>query len=300
MHENEFAAADVVVVGARCAGAATAMLLARQGHRVVVVDRATFPSDTLSTHAISRGGVVQLARWGLLDAVLDSGAPAIRRVRFHVGGEVIDRQIKCRSGVDLMVAPRRQILDQLLVDAAVEAGAEVRTGVSVKGVTPPSRSGDRDRRPGRHGEGRRALGPLRRRAPTASAPEWPGRSHAKIADRRPDGGGGHYAYFAGSDWDGFEFHIADRVMAGVFPTHGGEANVWVCAPADRVAALRDDRPDGFLRLLATANPELADRVAAAERTSPVRGAAGLPNHIRHAWGPGWALVGRRRACTGTR
>ena len=73
------------------------MLLARQGHRVVLVDRATFPSDTISTHAVARGGVVQLARWGLLDAVLASGAPAIRRVRFHVGGEVIDRAIKERA-----------------------------------------------------------------------------------------------------------------------------------------------------------------------------------------------------------
>ncbi|MET0490910.1 MAG: FAD-dependent oxidoreductase, partial [Acidimicrobiales bacterium] len=126
---------DVVVVGARCAGAATAMLLARQGHRVTLVDRATFPSDTISTHAVARGGVVQLARWGLLDAVLASGAPAIRRVRFYVGGEVIDRAIKERSGVDLLVAPRRHVLDHLLVEAAREAGAEVRTGVTMTGVT---------------------------------------------------------------------------------------------------------------------------------------------------------------------
>ena len=59
---------DVVVVGARCAGAATAMLLASAGHDVLLVDRSTFPSDTLSTHAIARGGIVQLQRWGLLQA----------------------------------------------------------------------------------------------------------------------------------------------------------------------------------------------------------------------------------------
>jgi 2-polyprenyl-6-methoxyphenol hydroxylase-like FAD-dependent oxidoreductase len=81
------------------------------------------------------------------------------------------------------------------------------------------------------------------------------------------------------------------MMAGVFPTHGGEANVWVCGPKDHVDSLRDDRPSGLLALLAAANPELAERVADAERTSPVRGAAGLPNHVRRAWGPGWALVG---------
>jgi len=70
---------DVVVVGGRVAGSATAMLLARLGHDVVVVDEASFPSDTISAHSIARSGVVQLQRWGLLDAVLDSGTPAIRQ-----------------------------------------------------------------------------------------------------------------------------------------------------------------------------------------------------------------------------
>ena len=290
MHENEFPATDVVVVGARCAGAALAMLLARQGHRVVVVDRATFPSDTLSTHAIARGGVVQLARWGLLDAVLDSGAPAIRRVRFHAGGDVVDRQIKGRSGVDLLVAPRRHVLDQLLVDAAIEAGAEVRTGVSVTGVTRhlgrvTGIVGHDAQRETVRISARFVVGAdgLRSRV----AREVP----AQVAVRRPPGGAAHYAYVARPDWDGFEFHIADRVMAGVFPTHGGEANVWVCGPGDHVERLRGDRPAGFLTLLASANPELAERVAAAVHTGPIRGAAGLPNHIRRAWGPGWALVG---------
>ena len=77
---------DVVVVGARAAGAATALLLARLGHDVVVLDRAVFPADTLSTHQIARTGVVQLHRWGLLEAVLDSGAPAIREVTFATAG----------------------------------------------------------------------------------------------------------------------------------------------------------------------------------------------------------------------
>ena len=290
MHENEFPATDVVVVGARCAGAALAMLLARQGHRVVVVDRATFPSDTLSTHAIARGGVVQLARWGLLDAVLDSGAPAIRRVRFHAGGDVVDRQIKGRSGVDLLVAPRRHVLDQLLVDAAIEAGAEVRTGVSVTGVTRhlgrvTGIVGHDAQRETVRISARFVVGAdgLRSRV----AREVP----AQVAVRRPPGGAAHYAYVARPDWDGFEFHIADRVMAGVFPTHGGEANVWVCGPGDHVERLRGDRPAGFLTLMASANPELAERVAAAGHTGPRRGVAGLPNHIRRAWGPGWALVG---------
>jgi 2-polyprenyl-6-methoxyphenol hydroxylase-like FAD-dependent oxidoreductase len=102
---------DVVVVGARCAGSATAMLLARAGHDVVVLDRAAFPSDTLSTHAIARGGVVQLQRWGLLDAVVGSGAPEIRNVEFHAGSEPVVRTVKDRHGVNFLVAPRRHMLE---------------------------------------------------------------------------------------------------------------------------------------------------------------------------------------------
>jgi 2-polyprenyl-6-methoxyphenol hydroxylase-like FAD-dependent oxidoreductase len=105
---------DVVIVGARAAGAATAMLLARLGHDVVVVDQASFPSDTLSTHSIARSGVVQLRRWGLLDPVLDSGAPAIRQVTFHAGGDSVSRAIKHKAGVDLVVAPRRYVLDTII------------------------------------------------------------------------------------------------------------------------------------------------------------------------------------------
>ena len=109
---------DVVIVGGRVAGSATAMLLARLGHDVVVVDQASFPSDTVSTHSIARSGVVQLRRWGLLDEVLDSGAPAIRQVTFNAGGESISRTIKDKSGVDLLVAPRRYVLDTILATAA--------------------------------------------------------------------------------------------------------------------------------------------------------------------------------------
>ena len=125
---------DVVVVGARAAGAATALLLARLGHDVVLVDRAIFPSDTLSTHQLARTGVVLLQRWGLLQPVLDSGAPAIRQVTFTADGDSTTRTIKQKSGVDLLVAPRRYILDSIVAGAAADAGAVRRHGVTVGGV----------------------------------------------------------------------------------------------------------------------------------------------------------------------
>src|SRR4051812_37642899 len=108
---------DVVVIGARCAGAATAMLLAGQGLDVLLVDRAHFPSDTLSTHALSRGGIVQLDRWGLLDEVVDSGAPLIRNVSFPSPYGIIEKPIKPGPAGDFLMAPRRHILDTILVNA---------------------------------------------------------------------------------------------------------------------------------------------------------------------------------------
>ena len=119
---------DAVVVGARVAGASTAMLLARAGLRVLLLDRARRGSDTLSTHALMRGGVLQLRRWGVLDRVLASGAPPVRRVTFHYGAECLPISLKAYAGVDALYAPRRTILDPLLVDSAEEAGAQVRFG----------------------------------------------------------------------------------------------------------------------------------------------------------------------------
>jgi 2-polyprenyl-6-methoxyphenol hydroxylase-like FAD-dependent oxidoreductase len=122
---------DVVVVGARAAGAATAMLLAQRGARVLVVDRSSEGSDTLSTHALMRAGVLQLRRWGLLDRLIAAGTPAIRHTAFHYGNVITNVTLKPVAGVEALYAPRRTVLDPLLVDAARQAGAEVRFGASM-------------------------------------------------------------------------------------------------------------------------------------------------------------------------
>src|SRR5262245_3569900 len=119
---------EVVVVGARCTGAATAMLLARAGHDVVLLERSAVPSDTTSTHSLVRAGVVQLSRWGLLETVLASGAPPIHTVDFYRydGAPRGTRQVvKAKAGVDHMLAPRRYELDRILAEAAVAAGARL-------------------------------------------------------------------------------------------------------------------------------------------------------------------------------
>lgn len=122
---------DVVIAGARCAGASTAMLLARHGLRVLVVDPLRRGSDTLSTHALMRGAVLQLHRWGLSEALRATGAPPVHKTTFHYGAEPIEVSIKAKDGVDALFAPRRTVLDPLLVEAAVSSGAEVVHGLSL-------------------------------------------------------------------------------------------------------------------------------------------------------------------------
>jgi flavin-dependent dehydrogenase len=119
---------DAVIVGAPCAGAATAKLHAREGLDVLVVDRHSYGSDTLSTHALMRGAVAQLQRWGLLGAIRAAGTPAVRSTAFDYGGEVVDIPIKPGAGIDALYAPRRTVLDRVQVDGARMAGAEVRYG----------------------------------------------------------------------------------------------------------------------------------------------------------------------------
>ena len=120
---------DAVIVGARCAGAATAFLLARAGAKVLLVDRQAYGSDTMSTHALMRTGVLQLHRWSLLPMVMAEGTPEIRCTTFHYGQEALRLSIRPEHGVNYLCAPRRTVLDRVLVDAARKAGAEVRHGV---------------------------------------------------------------------------------------------------------------------------------------------------------------------------
>jgi len=286
---------DVVVVGARSAGAATAMLLAAAGHDVQLVDRASFPSDTLSTHAIGLNGMVQLDRWGLLPKLLEAGTPPIRNLSFRVGEDVIVRSIKERFGVDMLMAPRRHVLDTLLVDAAVAAGAKLRTGVTIDGVL----RSDTGRVAGVHGQNRHGAR-LEIDAAVVVGADGRGSRIARAVDapftevRQANHSATYYAYFSGH-WPTMKYYLGDRTFAGVFPTNHGEACIWVCLPADKADRIRRRHLtlDGaFDAMLRGASPELAERIkTSATRRSVTRGATRLPNHLREPVGPGWALVG---------
>jgi flavin-dependent dehydrogenase len=285
---------DVVVVGARVAGSATAMLLARLGRDVLVVDQGSLPSDTVSTHSLARSGVVQLRRWGLLDEVVGSGAPPVRQVTFNAAGASLTRPIKHRAGVDFLVAPRRYVLDAILAAAAQRAGAEVRPGITVTGarrdrrgrvagVFGIDRAGDPVEVAARYVVGADGLGSRVARSVGAA-----------LTEVRPAGGATQYAYYQGIPWTGFEFFVAPRSFAGVFPTHDGQACIWVCDPAADARAIRrrtGSREQAFGELLESSAPPLAERLRQARRTSPVHGMLRLPKQVRQAFGPGWALVG---------
>jgi len=283
---------DVVIVGARAAGAATAMLLAHQGLRVLAVDRGRHGADTLSTHALMRGGVLQLARWGLLDRVRAAGTPRVTRTTFHYGETSVPVDVKPKDGVDGLYAPRRTVLDAILVDAAVEAGAEVHHGVrmngllrglagQVQGVELESADGETRRVRATWVVG--ADGVRSRVAREAGA---------RTERRARVTGGVVYGYWRGLDADGYHWHFAPGVAAGVIPTNDGAACVFASMPSQRfLDEIRWDLAAGYQRVLEEVSPALAGRVAGAQKLESLRGFPGELGYFRQAWGPGWALVG---------
>lgn len=279
---------DAIVVGTRCAGAPLAMLLAQQGHSVLAVDRAHFPSDTMSTHFIQSPGMMRLAQWGLLDRLMATGCPPLTKVTMGVGEDVMVMDAPPRPGLPGLASPRRTILDALLVDAAREAGAEVREGVT---VTSLLRDGDRVTGIEGHtaagpfqAEGRFVIGADGRNSGIARAVGAEYRRHEQAK------GIGYYAYFENVDFEGVYLHTGDDMLCVAFPTHHNLLVIAIEWPGRDMKEVRTDIEGNFGSALRSLG-DFGARAAAGTRVSKYVGLADIASFLRTASGPGWALIG---------
>ena len=282
---------DAIVVGARCGGSPTAMLLARDGYRVLLVDKATFPSDTMSTHLAHPPAVAALDRWGILDKLEATNCPPITRYSFDFGPVTVAGTPHAANGTDRAYCPRRIVLDALLVDAAAAAGAEVREAFTVEevlvedgrvtGIRGHAKGGDSVTErakvvigaDGRHSLVAKAVDPERYNEVPALAPAY-------------------YAYWSDLPTEGFDTYIRAESGRGwaAIPTHDGLTCVVQGTPQADFATTKKDVEGAYLKGFELA-PEFAERINGATRESGFMGAGDLAGYFRKPYGPGWALVG---------
>ena len=266
------------------------MLMARAGLRVLVVDPVGPERDPLSTHALMRGAVLQLHRWGLLGDIRGSGAPAIRHTNFYYGSEKVEIEIRPRHGVDALYAPRRTVLDPVLAAGAAEGGAEIRYGWAVDDVLLNGRNrviGARLRAPGRNS--------IDVRASLLVGADGIRSTVARLVGAPIDHGCDHataclYQYWTGLGRHAYEWYYHPGLGAGEIPTNEGVSCVFLSVPPGRLKGLgRAAREALFSQGLDTAAPGLPGRFG--RPASGLRAFLGAPGYLKRAAGPGWALVG---------
>jgi flavin-dependent dehydrogenase len=279
---------DAIVIGARCAGSPTAMLLARKGYKVLVVDRASFPSDTLSTHILHPPGVAALGRWGVLDQLVATGCPPIDTYTFDFGPFTIAGAPGTEES-PVAYCPRRTVLDKLLVDAASAAGAEVREEFTVKEIVVENGTVTGIRGHGKSGptvtelanvvigaDGRYSL-----LAKAVDPEQYNERSPILC---------GYYTYWSGLPIDGtFDVYVRPGRGWAAAPTHDGLTLVVGGWPVAEYEANKDDVEGNYLKIF-DQSPEFAERIRGATREARFAGTS-VENYFRKPYGPGWALVG---------
>ena len=282
---------DAIIVGARVSGAATGLLLARAGARVLILDRDPVIGDTLSTHALMRPAVELLGAWGILDTLLDAGTPVVRQAHFQYGRDRVTVPVKNSDAVPGLCAPRRWLLDRTILDAAVAAGADLSLGVSVEACLADAAD--------------RIVGVSVRRQDGTLFPVYAdlvigadGRTSrvaeavgAELLSSSAHRATTVYGYFPGIPNRGYRWYFGAGVAGGAIPTNYGQHCVFAsCRPEDYRARFAADPHGGLCAIVGQFDPDLAEstRAAPAER---LRRFPGAPGHIRARAGRGWALVG---------
>ena len=279
---------DVIVVGARCAGSPMAMLLARAGYRVLLVDRATFPSDTVSTHVVHAPGVAALQGWGLLGRLEATGCPPLPKYSYDFGPFTISGSPRPTDGVSTAFCPRRTVLDKLLVDAAADAGVEVREGFAVDEVvyTDGAVTGIR-------GHGRKDASVTESASVVIGAD---GKNSVVAKAVRPDSYNEtqplavwYYTYWSRLPTEGIEIRIRPGRGSVAAGTNDGLTLVAAGWPVAELTTNRGDLEGAYMRTLELA-PPFAERVRGARREAKFVGTS-VPSFFRKPYGLGWALVG---------
>jgi flavin-dependent dehydrogenase len=280
---------DAIVVGARCAGSPTSMLLARKGYRVLLVDRDTFPSDTFRNHFIHNTTIARLNRWGLLDRLVATGVPPIIKFTFDVGPFALVGSPEPVDGFVECYAPRRTVFDKMLLDAASEAGVEVREGFTVDEILK-----DGDRVDGIRGHGRGGSA-VSEEAPIVIGADGQYSTVARAVGAEtyneiPALACWYYSYYEGMDLDGVELYVRPGNAVIAFPTHDNRVVAGATWPQARMQEIRSDI-EGNLNRAFQVSPSFAERMGAARRAEDFKGAVDMVNFYRKPFGPGWALIG---------
>lgn len=281
---------DAIVVGARCAGSPVGMLLARRGYRVLVVDRSTFPSDTVSTHYLQQRGLARLSAWGLLDKLVATNVPEIKHMTVSYKDIVIAGFADSIDGIDVTYAPRRTVLDSILVEGARAAGAEVREGYTVRelifedgkvaGIRGSVNGGDIQEE-----RAKIVIGADGRNSFVADA------VGAEFTKTVPAECFIYYTYYSGVQTE-FHSRIGDRQQIGIWPTHNDQTLVAIMRKIEALPDFRADVEGNFQSIARDIVPEFAEELTThgkrEDRFYPMR----YPdNYYRRSYGDGWALVG---------
>ncbi|MFB8246258.1 NAD(P)/FAD-dependent oxidoreductase [Streptomyces sp. NPDC055952] len=280
---------DVIVIGARCAGSPTAMLFARQGYRVLLLEKARFPQDTLSSHYLHMQGVALLNRWGLLDRISASGAQPITH-QIYQGPDVrIEGFSLPIDGLTTTYAPRRYVLDPILAEGAVDAGVDFRQGCAVKDLvweddrvvgvrytTPGGAEATERARLVVGADGMRSL--VARKAGAENVIEHPRMTTT------------YYSYWSGVPAD-FELYERPGRWIGVLPTNDDLTLLMAYFPQADYHQVRKNAETAYLDAFRTTAPQLYERMRSGRREEQLYGTGHQENYFRKAYGPGWVLVG---------